>query len=127
MGRSARVYDDSIGLTSFSDRRSMVPGQSQSFIRCFANGPSRRLRCCAATPLRRLVALCLCATLAATAVAQVSPSHKNDASFTLSGSVVNSVTGESVGHALVRINGTSQRTVFADGEGHFQVEGMQAG
>jgi hypothetical protein len=40
---------------------------------------------------------------------------------------VNSVTGESVGHALVRINGTSERTVFADGEGHFQIEGLLAG
>ena len=56
-----------------------------------------------------------------------SRSAKSDASFTLSGSVVNSVTGESVGHALVRIAGSSQRTVFTDGEGHFQFEGLPAG
>ncbi len=40
---------------------------------------------------------------------------------------MNSVTGESIGHALVRIDGSGQRTVFADGEGHFQVEGLPAG
>ena len=63
------------------------------------------------------------------AVAQISPSRstKSDATFALSGSVVNSVTGESVGHALVRIDGSSQRTVFADGEGHFQIEGLPPG
>ena len=41
--------------------------------------------------------------------------------------MVNSVTGESVGRALVRIAGRSQRTVFSDAEGHFQVEGLPAG
>ena len=67
--------------------------------------------------------------MSAIALAQISPSRstKSDATFTLSGSVVNSVTGESIGHALVRTNGSSQRTVFADGEGHFQIDGMPAG
>jgi len=76
-----------------------------------------------------LLAFSLWAVLTATATAQMSPSRsaKSDASFTLSGSVVNSVTGESVSHALVRIAGSSQRTVFSDGEGHFQVEGLPAG
>ncbi len=126
-GEDCRVYDDSISLTSFSDRRSIVSGQRQSFVRCFVKRylPSPPLLC--AKPLRRLLALSLWAILAATAVAQMPPSHKNDSSFTLSGSVVNSVTGEAVGHALVRINGSSQHTVFADGEGHFQVEGMVDG
>src|ERR1017187_4302126 len=69
------------------------------------------------------------AVLSGTAIAQMSASHSatSDASFTLSGSVINSVTGESIGHALVRIAGSSQRTVFSDGEGHFQVEGRTAG
>ncbi len=40
---------------------------------------------------------------------------------------MNSVTGESIGHALVRLAGSSQRTVFADGEGHFQIDGLPAG
>ncbi|MGA9645322.1 MAG: carboxypeptidase-like regulatory domain-containing protein, partial [Candidatus Korobacteraceae bacterium] len=73
--------------------------------------------------------LILWAVLSGTAIAQMSASHSatSDASFTLSGSVINSVTGESVGHALVRIAGSSQRTVFSDGEGHFQFEGLPAG
>jgi hypothetical protein len=60
--------------------------------------------------------------------AQTYPSRsgKSD-SFTLSGSVVNSVTGEPIGHALVRVSGNTQRTAFSDGEGHFQFEGMPAG
>ncbi len=57
----------------------------------------------------------------------MSLSSNSDASFTLSGSVVNSVTGEPIGHALVRVAGSSQRTVFADSEGHFQIDGLPAG
>ena len=75
------------------------------------------------------MSLCWWAVLSGTAVAQMSASHSatSDASFTLSGSVISSVTGESIGHALVRIAGSSQRTVFSDGEGHFQFEGLTAG
>lgn len=76
-----------------------------------------------------LLVLSLWGVLSAAAVAQISTSQptRSDASFTLSGSVVNSVTGESVGHALVWLSGASQRTVFTDGEGHFQIEGLPAG
>jgi Carboxypeptidase regulatory-like domain len=76
-----------------------------------------------------LLVIILWTALSGTAAAQISPSRssKSDANFTLSGSVVNSVTGEDVGHALVRVDGTWQRTVFADGEGHFQIEGLAAG
>jgi Carboxypeptidase regulatory-like domain len=75
------------------------------------------------------LSLCWWAVLSGTAIAQMSASHSatSDASFTLSGSVISSVTGESIGHALVRIAGSSQRTVFSDGEGHFQFEGLTAG
>ncbi len=71
----------------------------------------------------------LWAVWSGTAPAQMSLSRssKGDASFTLSGSVVNSVTGEAIGHALVRVAGSSQRTVFADSEGHFQIDGLPAG
>ena len=67
-------------------------------------------------------------TLCGTTAAQTYPSSsgKSD-SFTLSGSVVNSVTGEPIGHALVRVSGNTQRTAFSDGEGHFQFQGMPAG
>ncbi len=46
--------------------------------------------------------------------------------FTLSGTVVNSVTGEPIPRALVRTNGVIQRTLFTDGEGHFQFDGLPA-
>jgi Carboxypeptidase regulatory-like domain len=64
-----------------------------------------------------------------TAAAQMSSPQpaKSGGSFTLSGSVIDSVTGESIGHALVRIAGSSQRTGFSDGEGHFQFDGLPAG
>ncbi len=44
--------------------------------------------------------------------------------FTLSGSVVNSATGEGVPRAMVRTNGVVQRTTFTDNDGHFQIDGM---
>jgi hypothetical protein len=57
--------------------------------------------------------------------AQSLPSSKASEAFTVTGTVVNSVTGEPLGHALVRINGGMlQRTCFADGEGHFQFDGV---
>ncbi len=45
----------------------------------------------------------------------------------ISGTVVNSVTGEPIGHALVRINAFPQRTSFSDSEGHFEIDGLVAG
>jgi hypothetical protein len=71
-----------------------------------------------------LLALC-CLLFSAISLAQsASDSHE---SFTLSGTVVNSVTGEPVSRALVRINGEQQRNTFTDGEGRFQFEGMVPG
>ena len=58
---------------------------------------------------------------------QIQPSGKGSATFTLNGTVVNSVTGEPVGRALVRVLGPVQRTAFTDQEGHFQIEGVQEG
>ncbi len=53
------------------------------------------------------------------------PSDPNE-SFVLSGTVVNSVTGEGIPRAMVRANGQTSRTGFSDSEGHFQFEGMPA-
>ncbi|HUI83339.1 MAG TPA: carboxypeptidase-like regulatory domain-containing protein [Candidatus Binatia bacterium] len=47
--------------------------------------------------------------------------------FTLGGTVVNSVTGEPVARAMVLSNGVSDRMAFSDSEGHFQFEGMPPG
>lgn len=51
-------------------------------------------------------------------------SSANQQTYSLSGSVVNSATGEAVPHALVRTNGTVQRNGFSDTDGHFQFDGM---
>ena len=55
-----------------------------------------------------------------------SGSASSEETFILSGTVVNSVTGEPIPRALVRTNGMVQRTAFTDGEGHFQIDGLPA-
>jgi len=65
-------------------------------------------------------------TLAGASFAQVAP-PSSSSDFSLSGTVVNSVTGAPIGRALVRAYGVMQRTVFSDSEGRFQIEGMPAG
>ena len=47
--------------------------------------------------------------------------------FVLSGNVINSVTGEPIGRALVRAIGQTSRNAFTDQEGHFQFEDIPAG
>ena len=123
-----RVYDDGITDTRLSHRRSIVSCKRQTTARFsklkFSWSPTF---CGKWSGLTHVIGLW--AVLSASAVSQMSPSRstKSDASFTLSGSVVNSVTGEAIGHALVRLSGSSQRTVFADSEGHFQIEGLAPG
>ena len=56
--------------------------------------------------------------------AQVLSPSTNGETYTLSGTVVNSVTGEPIARAMVRINGVVQRTAFSDSEGHFQIDGL---
>ncbi len=65
--------------------------------------------------------------LAQAAAAQALPASPNGETFSLSGTVVNSVTGAPVVRALVRTMGTQQRNAFSDGDGHFQIDGMLAG
>ena len=119
----------SIADIRLNNRQSIVSCKRQSVTHCSAKLNFRwpPLLCGKRSAL--LLVFSLGAVLSGGAVAQISPSRstKSDATFALSGSVVNSVTGESVGHALVRIDGSSQRTVFADGEGHFQIEGLPPG
>jgi Carboxypeptidase regulatory-like domain len=71
----------------------------------------------------------LVGSLAGVAIAQSYPPSpgKSGETFMVSGTVVNSVTGEAIGHALVRINSFPQRTSFSDGEGHFEIDGLAAG
>lgn len=63
--------------------------------------------------------------LATVSVAQSPPtSTASNDTYTITGTVVNSVTGEPIPRALVRTNGMVQRTVFSDSEGHFQIDGL---
>ena len=47
--------------------------------------------------------------------------------FTVTGTVIDAVTGEPIRKAVVQINGPQQRTTFSDGDGRFQFEAVPAG
>ena len=72
---------------------------------------------------RIFLALCISLALLRPSAAQTS----NTETFALSGTVVNSVTGEPIARALVRTNGLVQRNAFSDGEGRFQIDGLPPG
>ncbi len=72
--------------------------------------------------------VCLVAAIAPPmgVAAQVAPDSRDG--FVVSGTVVNSITGEPISRALVRTSGQAHgRTTFSDTEGHFQFEGLPAG
>lgn len=48
----------------------------------------------------------------------------NPQTYSLSGTVVNSATGEGVPRAMVRTNGNVQRNTWSDTDGHFQFDGL---
>ncbi|HMJ60320.1 MAG TPA: carboxypeptidase-like regulatory domain-containing protein, partial [Bryobacteraceae bacterium] len=54
-------------------------------------------------------------------------SYLSAANFTVSGVVVNSVTGAPIPHALVQSTGAEQRVVFSGQDGRFQIEGIPQG
>jgi len=60
----------------------------------------------------------------ATARAQSPSASASTETYTITGTVLNSVTGEPIPRALVRTNGMVQRTAFSDSEGHFQIDGL---
>ena len=47
--------------------------------------------------------------------------------YSISGTVVDAVTGEPIRKALVQVNGPQQRNTFTDGDGRFQLEAIPAG
>jgi len=81
-------------------------------------------------PLARHIFVVVCTVvvgLATLSAAQsTSTSTSSTETYTITGTVVNSVTGEPIPSALVRTNGMVQRTVFTDGEGHFQIDSLPA-
>jgi len=76
---------------------------------------------------RRLLVLAWLA-LVSPALAQLSStpqsSTDNDARYAVTGSVVDSVTGEPVRRALVQIFAQQQRSTLTDGDGHFEFDGL---
>jgi hypothetical protein len=79
---------------------------------------------------RAFFALLLLAALAVSlsrSVAAPSPQNSDPATYTLRGTVVNSVTGEGVAGALVRIFLNGQRAVRADAAGTFEISAVRAG
>jgi len=89
-------------------------------------GPRLRLHARGNRRLERQFLLILGAalTLIGLSAAQAPSANSSNETFTLTGTIVNSVTGEPVPRALVRTNGMVQRTAFTDGEGHFQIDGL---
>ena len=61
------------------------------------------------------------------AAAQSVPVANNAATYSVTGIVQNSVTGEPVVHALVQIGGESRQGVFTDSGGRFEFEQLRAG
>ena len=56
-----------------------------------------------------------------------SPTQRPALEFTLTGTVVDDVTGEPIRKALVNLNGMQRRSVFSDGGGRFQFDGVPGG
>lgn len=75
------------------------------------------------TPVRAVSVAVFWAALACTAVAQNAAPQK----FTVSGTVVNSATGEGISRALVTLQASPARTAFTDSNGGFSIEGINAG
>jgi hypothetical protein len=55
------------------------------------------------------------------------PSLSSSATYTLNGTVVNSVTGEPIRRALVRLNIEGERLAFSDSSGHFEFDDLPPG
>ncbi len=72
------------------------------------------------------VCLVLCSYVS---FAQISPNRTNntDASYKLSGSVVNSVTGEPIARALVTLYSRGERLAFTNNNGQFEIDGLESG
>ena len=75
---------------------------------------------------RVLLLLGLCPVLTALGQISAQPSSP-DAKYKLSGTVINSVTGEPIRHALVQIYTGSQPVALTDGSGQFEFEGLPPG
>lgn len=80
---------------------------------------------CMPMSLRLLIALLLLPTLSQ--AAQLSNATANGATYSLSGTVQNSVTGEPIAHALVQLSGGLAVSAFTDTAGRFEFDHLNAG
>ena len=55
------------------------------------------------------------------------PQPASQKRYKVTGTVVNSVTGEPIGRAVVRVNGPGSQQVFTDGSGHFEISDVPEG
>jgi len=77
-----------------------------------------------------LLLFCTCPPVIIQSLAQISlqpPSSNPETRYTLSGSVINSITGEPIPRALVQIYAGAERLAFTDASGQFQFEGLAPG
>ena len=104
----------------------VVSRKQDSNLHAFSNCGRRLAR---SWRLRAVLGCLWCVVLAELSLAQIANAQpgKGSGTFTVTGAVVNSVTGEPIARALVRVPGVVQRTAFTDSEGHFQIEGVQEG
>jgi len=74
------------------------------------------------------IAISLFLVLTTAAPGQQLPGQPSgETKFTLSGTVVNSATGQPIVRALVQLQGVPPRSRFTDSDGHFELEGLTAG
>ena len=76
---------------------------------------------------RRALHFLLLCGIAIASLKTTTGQNQTQETFTLSGTVVNSATGEPIPHALVRTAGSVLRNTFTDSEGHFQFDGVPQG
>ena len=87
------------------------------------------LSCVPPALLWRILPL-VCTLLGSRAVAQAPAelrANEESGKQTLSGSVINSVTGEPIRRALVQIEAGGERSAFTDGNGHFEFDDLPHG
>lgn len=99
--------------------------------RFFLRGVYSAVRLCSSSERRRWLYptyLVACALLALVlpALGQ-NPNNAAAEKFTVTGTVVNSATGEPIPRALVTLQGSPSRTAFSDSTGAFSIDGVRSG
>jgi len=86
-----------------------------------------RLLLCSLALVLTVCCLCFGAKQIVSISGQAGSSQSSRAQRSVTGTVINSVTGEPIRRALVRLNGPTQSFAFTTADGHFQMDGVQEG